>query len=166
MRPASENYRRNMTRDSSSSSSAPSAGQEHPVSALAGAGMASPLSRSPFERLNGPEANAALQDVYLRTHRMIGALLIGHGLVALTLFLMRDVGKMELLGAVLLPLFFWTLFFTVRARAITRHAAAVGMFGFVVLYFIAFPGHPAVFNLFFASLAVLVFYQDPHCLWP
>jgi PAS domain S-box-containing protein len=165
-RPASENYRPIMTRDSSSSSPAPAAGNDHSATTLGGTGLGSAISRSPFERLNGPEANAALQDVYLRTHRMIGALLIVEGLGTLALFIMRGVGKIELCGAVLLPLFFWGMFLAFRSRAIARHAAAVGLFGFAALYFLVFPGHPAVFSLFFASLAVLVLYQDPHSLWP
>lgn len=155
-----------MTRDTPSSAVRSSNGAD-PSGAASGAPVSGgAISRSPFERLNGPEANAALQDVYLRAHRFLGALLILQGIVAIILFAMWSSGPQSIFAAILLPLMFWSFFIAAPARAVTRHAAALGLFGFVALYFVAFPEQPVFVSLFFATLAVLVFYQDPHCLWP
>jgi PAS domain S-box-containing protein len=124
------------------------------------------VSRSPFERLNGPEANAALQDVYQQAHRTVGILLIAHAIVAVALFAMRGDGKLGMISAVLLPLIFWGSVTFARTSTLSRQAAAFALFGFVALHFWGSPDSSVVYSLFFATAAVLVLYQDPHCLWP
>lgn len=124
------------------------------------------VSRSPFERLNGPEANAALQDVYQRAHRITGILLLGHAIFAVAVFARQGRAGLGIAWAVSISAVFVAAVTFARASMVSRQAAALSLFGFVALHSFALPGNVAVQGLFFAMLAVLVLYQDPHCLWP
>lgn len=124
------------------------------------------VSRSPFERLHGAEANAALQDVYQRTHRLVGILLLAHAIFAITVFSTRGMRGIGIGYALAIFAIFIAAVVFARASILSRQAAAVSLFGFVALHSFALPGGIAASGLFFATLAVLVLYQDPHCLWP
>ncbi|HEX2853314.1 MAG TPA: PAS domain S-box protein [Opitutaceae bacterium] len=124
------------------------------------------LSRSPFERLNGPEANAALQDVYERAHRTTGVLLVGHAIFAIAVFSAKGRTGLGIAWAAAIAAGFIAAIVFARASMASRQAAAFSLFGFVALQAFGLPGSLVVQGLFFATLAMLVIYQDPHCLWP
>lgn len=124
------------------------------------------VSRSPFERLHGPEANAALQDVYQRTHRILGFLLAGFALFVLVVFSSQGRTGLGLAWVAAIGVVFVAAIVFARASMVSRQAAALSLFGFVALGSFAMPGNIAVHGLFFAVLAALTLYQDPHCLWP
>jgi PAS domain S-box-containing protein len=137
-----------------------------PGASASGPAGLSVISRSPFERLNGPEANAALQDVYQRAHRIVGFLLLAHAIFACAVFSAEGrPGWGVALASALSALFVVAVVFA-RTSILSRHAAAFTLFGFVVLHAFALPENTAIPGLFFATLAVLMLYQDPHCLWP
>lgn len=124
------------------------------------------VSRSPFERLHGPEANAALQDVYQRTHRTLGFLLGGLAVFTLVVFVRQGRTGLGLAWVAGIAAIFGAAIVFARASIVSRQAAAISLFGFVALNSFALPGNIAVQGLFFAALAALTLYQDPHCLWP
>jgi PAS domain S-box-containing protein len=129
-------------------------------------GSHSGLSRSPFERINGPEANAALQDTYQSAHRIVGLLLVAHAVGAISVAAVQSAPWWIMATAAAIPVFFWVFLTFARRSAWSRQVAALALFGFVVLHAWRAPGNDAVQGLFFAMLAVLVLYQDAHCIWP
>jgi PAS domain S-box-containing protein len=138
-----------------------------PASAAAGVTSGpTVVSRSPFERLHGPEANAALQDVYQRTHRILGFLLGGMAVFTLVVFARQGRTGLGLAWVAGLAAIFVAAIVLARASIVSRQAAAISLFGFVALNFVALPGNIAIQGLFFAVLAALTLYQDPHSLWP
>jgi PAS domain S-box-containing protein len=124
------------------------------------------LSRSPFERLNGPEANQALQYVYQRAHRTVAIAVAAHTLVAIIRFSTADAPAAGVVATVLLSAAFWTGWAYAGARTVSRQIAAFVLFGFVGIQCLGSPDDVLALGLFAVTLVLLMLYQDPHCVWP
>lgn len=129
-------------------------------------GSTAVLSRSPFERLNGPEANQALQDVYQRAHRTVAIAVVLHTVVAIARFSVTEAAAAGTVTAIVLSAAFWTGFTSARTRTVSRHIAAFVLFGFTAVQWIASPNEILGIALFVGTLVLLMLYQDPHCVWP
>lgn len=124
------------------------------------------LSRSPFERLNGPEANEALQGVYVRAHRVLAIAVVVQTVIAIARFSVTETAVAGAVAALLLSAAFWAAFTAARTRTISRHIAAFVLLGFAALQWVAAPDDVLGIGLFVGTLVLLTLYQDPHCLWP
>jgi PAS domain S-box-containing protein len=137
--------------------------------ATTGNGTSAPFgfSRNPFEPGNGPETSQALQPLHQGAHR-IGAFAVGlHLLVALGCFVAADQSLAWLAIAVFLGGSFWAVAaLTPPSAPARRHAAAIVLSGFPLLY--SFGGLSPAFatGCFVAGLLLLMLFHDPAAMAP
>lgn len=116
--------------------------------------------------MSDPFSHAALRPHYQTVHRIIGRVLLGHGVFAFALAPLQSTYLAALAGTVIVA----THFFITRKlpghRAASRHLASLSLGGFAVLNAYQLQGSVGTWFLAYLALLLSCLYEDPRSLWP